>query len=241
MIQANLRERVTPADIDLTAELLAHGSADKRRYYAQLAEDEGIDRLLSEPELMQLLTGCSGLASPSAALFLYVAVRHTLRDCGIDDARMADYLGAMLLDFGQRDRAYKVTPHDDDTRRYLVDLVADLREATGRRAFLLCVHLGNFSLWLSGIFPDYITAQSVRKGAPGFSYYDEMGARGFRLAADHGLARELDLEDVYEQAADRFARIRVALNRMSDRVFFPNVSTPDRIMRQVEEEFRLSA
>jgi hypothetical protein len=68
-----------------------------------------------------------------------------------------------------------------------------------------------------------------------------MGARGFRLAADHGLARELELEDVYEQAADRFARIRVALNRMSDRVFFPNVSTPDRIMRQVEEEFRLSA
>jgi hypothetical protein len=94
---------------------------------------------------------------------------------------------------------------------------------------------------LSGIFPDYITAQNARKGAPGFAYYDEMGARGFRRAADHGLARELDLDDLYASVADRFAPIRLVLNRVSDRVFFPNMSSPDRLLRQVGEEFRLSA
>src|SRR5436190_22218552 len=108
----------------------------------------------------------------------------------------------MLLEFGVRDRANRVSEHDDDTRRYLVDLVADLREARGQRAFLLCAHLGNYSLWLSGIFPDHITAQTHRKGAPGFSYYDEMGARGFRLAADHGMARELEMDEIYAHAAD---------------------------------------
>jgi hypothetical protein len=241
MILANLRERLTPADVQLVVDLLARGSSNKSRYYADLAEHEGVDRILAEPELMSLLASASRLDAPSAPLFVYVTVRHTLREAGINDPRLANYLGALVLEFGQRDRAYRVQPHDDDTRRYLVDILADLREASGRRAFLLCVHLGNFSLWLAGIFPDYITAQSARNGAPGFRYYDEMGARGFRLAADHGLARELELNDLYANVADLFAQIRVALNRMSDRIFFPNVSSPDRLLRQVEEEFRLTA
>ena len=241
MILANVRERLTPADVQLVIDLLARGSASKGRYYADLAEHEGIDRLLSEPELVSLLSNGSRLDAPSAPLFLYVTVRHALRESGIDDPRLANYLGALVLEFGLRDRAYRVTPHEDDTRRYLVDILAGLREAEGRRAFLLCVHLGNFSLWLAGIFPDYITAQSARNGAPGFRYYDEMGARGFRLAADHGLARELELDEIYANVAEMFARIRVALNRLSDRVFFPNLSSSDRLLRQVEEDFRLTS
>jgi hypothetical protein len=241
MIVANLRERLTPDDVQLAVDCLARGSGRERRYYSDLVKQEGADRVLAEPELLSLLMNVSRVAAPSAPLFLYVTVRHALRERGIDDARLADYLGALLLEFGQRDRAFRVTPHDDDTRRYLVDILADLREAQGRRAFLLCVHLGNFSLWLSGIFPDYITAQSNRNGAPGFRYYDELGARGFRMAAENRLAQDLELDGIYGQVADLFAQIRVALNRMSDRVFFPNVSSPDRLMRQVEEEFRLTA
>jgi hypothetical protein len=241
MILANLRERLTPADMLLAADLLARGSGRERRYYSDLAENEGADRILAEPELLALLASATSVAAPSAPLFLYVSLRHTLRDSGMDDARLADYLGALVLEFGMRDRAYRVAPTDDDTRRYLVDIVADLREAQGRRAFQLYVHLGNYSLWLAGIFPDYVTAQSARRGAPGFRYYDEMGATGFRRAADHGMARELELDDLYAHVAELFARIRVALNRMSDRMFFPGVNSPDRLLRQVEEEFNLSA
>jgi hypothetical protein len=241
MILANLRERLTEADLHLVVDLLSRGSVANRQYLADLAEKEGPARLLDDPRLMELLGSHAQLAAPSAPLFLYVTLRNALRECGIDDPRLADYLGALLLDFGYHDRAYRVTAHDDDTRRYLVDIVSDLSGAEGRRAFLLCVHLGNFSLWLSGIFPDYVTAQNTRRGAPGFAYYDELGARGFRRAADHGLARELELDGVYASVADLFGRIRVALNRVSDRVFFPHVSTPDRLMRQVSEEFKLSA
>ncbi|MBI4419497.1 MAG: hypothetical protein HY560_01620 [Gemmatimonadetes bacterium] len=239
MILANLRERLTPADFQLAVDLLAGGSDADRRYYSAVLAEEGPDGLLDRPELLERLRRAAGFAAPSAPLFFYVTVRHTLRDCGIDDARLADYLGALLLEFGQRDRAYRIAPHDDAIRRYLVDIVADLETADGRREFLLYAHLGNFSLWIAGIFPDYITAQNVKKGGPDFRYYDALGSRGYRLAADHGLARRFDLDDIYAQAADRFARIRVALNRLSDRMFFPNFSSPDRLMRQVEQEFRL--
>jgi hypothetical protein len=242
MIRANLRERVTPADIRLAAGLLAgEGKGRDSEYYTAMAEAEGVDRVLSLPELLPLLLATPTLDAPSAPLLLYVTIRNALREFQVDDAELADYLGALLLEFGMRDRANRVEAHDDDRRTHLVDLVADLRMAEGQRAFLLCAHIGNYSLWLAGCFPDYITARNIRRGAPGFPYYDELGARGFRMAADHGLAREMELDQVYAHASELFGRLRVALNRVSDRMFFPGVSSPDRLMRQVREEFRLSA
>ena len=37
-----------------------------------------------------------------------MVVRHALRQADIDDQDLADYLAAMLLDFGRRDRAWRV-------------------------------------------------------------------------------------------------------------------------------------
>jgi hypothetical protein len=41
-----------------------------------------------------------------------------------------------------------------------------------------------------------------------------------------------------EHAAQRFVVLRVALNRVSDTLFFPNRSSPERLMRQVRDEAR---
>ena len=109
----------------------------------------------------------------------------------------------------------------------------------GRRGFLLAAHLGNFSLWMAGVFPDHITAREERRGGPGLRYYEELGMRGFRLAASHRLAEQLDLAGLYSRAAESFSAIRVALNRLSDRLLFPHVNTPGRLLRQVGDEFRL--
>ncbi|NIQ54284.1 MAG: hypothetical protein GWN71_21220, partial [Gammaproteobacteria bacterium] len=72
--------------------------------------------------------------------------------------------------FGEENRAYRIDDTDQTTYFYLVDILSDMDGATGRRAFLLRAHLGNFALWLSGLFPDRIQAR-VRRGAPGLEYY----------------------------------------------------------------------
>ncbi|GIW51794.1 MAG: hypothetical protein KatS3mg081_1149 [Gemmatimonadales bacterium] len=238
MILANLRERLTAADLSFVVELLAQGDEGLRRKYEFMAAERGRDYLLDQPGLFDLMKRASGLVSPSAPLFFYVAVRDALRAIGVDDAELSDYLGALLLEFAVRDRAYRIAPADDATYYYIADIVADLEVVSGKRGFLLRAHLGNFSLWLAGVFPDYVTARMVRRGGPDFSYYDEMGARGFRLAADHVLAREWNLAPIYSRAADSFEALRVALNRLSDDVFFRNFSNPDRLMRQVRDEMR---
>lgn len=238
MILANVRERLTPLDIWFAIDLLARGDRVRRRELERLAHERGRDELLGQPGLFDLLRTTPGLVSPSAPLFLYVAVRDTLRSMGIDDADLSDYLAALLLEFGVRDRAYRIAPADDATYYYVTDIVADLEMAPGKRGFLLRAHLGNFSLWLAGVFPDYIAARTERRGGPDLSYYDEMGAHGFRLASDHALAREWNLNAIYARAAESFEAVRVALNRLSDYVFFRNFSSPDRLMRQVGDEMR---
>jgi hypothetical protein len=43
---------------------------------------------------------------------------------------------------------------------------------------------------------------------------------------------------VYGTIAARFGLLRVALNAISDTLLFPNVHTPERLMRQVQDEMR---
>ena len=43
---------------------------------------------------------------------------------------------------------------------------------------------------------------------------------------------------MFALAAERFAVMRVALNRVSDTLMFPNVNSPERLMRQVRDEVR---
>jgi hypothetical protein len=168
---------------------------------------------------------------PSEPLFYFVVVRQSLRAAGVDDRDLADYLAALLLEFGQRDRAWRVDWHDDQRHRYLVDILVDLDASSGERRFRVMLHLGNYALWLAGLFPDYIAARHLRKGGPTVDYYDAMGRRGFGLASDHALAAQYGLAALLRTASDRFPSVRIALNGVSDRLLFPNAQTPDRILR----------
>lgn len=231
MIRPDTRGSLEPTDLQLVLILLAQGSATARARWAARLEREGPGPLLDAPELAERLLTVRTLIAPSPALFLYVMVRHALRSEGVDDADLADYLAALLLAFGQRDRAWRVDWNDDHRHRYLVDIVADLDATEGDRRFKVMAHLGNYALWIAGVFPDYIAARRVRRGGPDLSYYESLGRRGYALAADHALADRLGLESVFRTAADRFPVVRGALTTLSDRVFFPNIMTADRLER----------
>ena len=194
MIRANTRGRLTSADLQLVILLLSRGSAHRRAYLERRLATEGPDPLLDTPDLLERLLTVRTMLVPSEALFYFVVVRHALRNAGVDDRDLADYLAALLLEFGQRDRAWRVDWNDDQRHRYLVDILVDLDSSTGERRFRVMLHLGNYALWLAGLFPDYIAARHLRKGGPAVTYYDALGRRGFGMASDHALATEYGLD-----------------------------------------------
>jgi hypothetical protein len=238
MILADTRHHLTRDDAQLAARILARDSGDELADLEARLTDEGIDAILDDPRLPGALLRHPRGAHASFTLFAYVMIRQALRQAGESDRGMADYVSALVIHFGLRDRAHRISPADDEVYDALAQLIGDVNDPDARRSFLVRTHLGNYALWLSGIFPDHIERRRWRRGGPDLEYYEEMGRRGFQLAADHRLAEEHGLAMLYATAAERFGILRAALNAVSDSLFFPNVHTPERLMRQVRDEAR---
>src|SRR5206468_2364292 len=123
-------------------------------------------------------------AHASLSLFAYVMVRHALRRLGEGDRALADYLAAIVIHFGVRDRSARVGESDDQVYAVLADLYHDVNDPDARRSLLVRAHLGNYALWLSGIFPDHVEQRRWNRGGPHLGYYEEMGRRSFERVPD---------------------------------------------------------
>ena len=239
MILADVRHRLTRNDAQLAMRLIARGDERELEQCEASLRDQGIDALLDDPRLIAALMSAPQGAHSSFPLFAYVAVRHALHEAGEDNRALADYMAAIVIAFGAQGRAERVGNSDDERYDTLAALVSDANDPDARRSFLVRAHLGNYALWLAVLFPDFIVQRRWRRGGPDLDYYDEMGKRGFQLAADHRLAEQHGLRALYATASLRFETMRAALNNVSDRMLFPNVHTPERLMRQVATGFKL--
>ena len=238
MILADTRHHLTRDDAQLVARLIARDSGRELSQVEQQLADRGIDAVLDDPRLPAALLRSRQGACASLPLFAYVMVRHALTRLGEEDRLLADYLASLLLNFGLRDRAWRVGTSDDQVYTTLAELFADVDDPDGRRSFLVRTHLGNYALWISGFFPDHIEHRRSRRGGPDLDYFEEMGRRGFQLAADHRLAENHGMATLYATAAERFGLLPAALNDVSDTLLFPDRHSAERLMRQVTNEAR---
>ena len=238
MIVANLRRTLDRDDAQLALRLVARGSDTELDALERMLREEGIDAILDDPRLLDALLEAPRGRHASLALFTYVIVRHALRRLGESDRVIADYLASVVVEFAERGRAWRVSAADDEVYTTLARLLEDADGPDPRRTLLVRAHLGNYALWLSGLFPDRVEQLRWRRGGPDLDYYEEMGRRGFRMAADHRLAAEYGLATLFAAAADRFAVLRVALSAVSDTLLFPHRHSPERLMRQVRDESR---
>lgn len=236
MILPNVRASFGRAEAGAVLRLLGGGDGAAQERLADRLRDEGFDTLLDDPRTLNAVLTADHAVTPP--LVFYLLVRHALLEGGIDDRTLSDYIAAILVEFGRADRAHRVHPADPETFHYLVDIIAAMDGPDGRRQFLLRAHLGNYALWLSGIFPDYITARIERRAGPGLGYFEEVGSSGYRMAADSPIASQHGLDRLYRTAADAFPELRVALNRISDRYLFPGRGgSLERLLRQVSDAF----
>lgn len=230
MIKPNVRASFGRREAELLVSLVGPGGEARLR-------EQGLDTLLDDAAVLRGLVRGGRISTAPAPLVFYVMVRHALLQREIHDRQLADYTAAVLLEFAMAGRAHRVDG-EGEPFHYLADILGALQQARGEREFLLRMHLGNFALWLGGIFPDFITHRVQRRGAPPLSYYDELGAAGFRMAAGSSLALRHGLGDVLVNAADRFPDVRGALNSLSDTLFFPySKDAVERLLRQVSDDF----
>jgi len=239
MIQPDTRRRMTRDDAQLAIRLVARASGgdEERELQARLA-NEGINAVLDHPRLPDALMREPMAALASLPLLTYVMVRTVLCRLGEDDRVIGDYMAAVVLAFGRRGRAERCGDGDDEIYDTLAAMLRDAESADARRSYLVRAHLGNYALWLSGLFADHIEHRRWRRGGPHLEYYEEMGRRGFAMAAEHPSAREQGMAELYAMIAERFVTLRLALTAFSDALLFPDVHTPERLMRRARDETR---
>lgn len=235
MILPNVRAGFGTTEIGFLRGLLGDDRQEGRSRVEERIGTEGLDAVLDDPRTLNAIMAGGGVSAAPLGLACYVLVRHALLEHGLTERTLADYVAALMVEFSGLGRS----PEQGERFDYVVDIMTELNQASGARAFRLQAHLGEFSLWLTGLFPDHVVARVHRRGAPGLNYYEEMGATGYRLAAVSRQAGDLGLDGVYRDCADRFSTLRVALNRVSDRYLFPHAApTLDRLLRQVADGFR---
>ncbi len=233
MIMPTIRASFNRQEAQHLVRLLGRNDPETEQAARRRLDEEGIDGILDDPRVLNaLMTDPQAASSPE--ILAYVLVRHALLESAIDDRNMADYIATLLVRFGCGSRAYRISDRSEEEFHYLVDIVARTDGEDGKNAFLLRCHLGNYSLWISGLFPDYLQHRLERKGAPLLSYYERMGATGYSLAADSREAEALGMESLFRGVARQFPGVRRALNRMSDRYLFPeSANVVNRLLREV--------
>jgi len=225
MILPTIRASLSRADAQQLVRLLGRSDPELAEGARLRLEEHGIGSLLDDPRVRNALLTDADVSVPPALIF-YVLVRQALLEGGVDDESTSDYVASMLVSFGQARRAYRISSGDDSEFHYLTDMISELRSADGRRRFLISVHMGNFALWMSGLLPDYLEARTRRKGGPPISYFEELGATGYLGASESTEAGKLGMDTVLRGVALQFTAVREALNRISDRHFWPTAGNP---------------
>src|ERR1700677_4922260 len=155
VIQANCRVQFTASDVDFILNVLGRRPGEAASLVALLADPETRDLILDDDLLFRALLEQGGCLRVSPHLYFYVLVRHVLRNSGLDDRNVADYVAELLAEFSRQERARCVTP-DGQSLNYFFDMMAALENADDHTAFWIRAHIGNHSLFLAGVFPEHI-------------------------------------------------------------------------------------
>jgi hypothetical protein len=219
VIQPNCRIQFTAEDIDFIVSILGRKTTDAACLVQLLADESTRDVILDDDALYKAFLEHRGCLRVSSHFYFYVLVRHQLRLAGIEERAVADYVAEVLCEFSRSERARCVVPGGQASMDYLFEMVAALERADERSRFCIRAHIGNHSLFLTGVFPDRIRFRAENRGFPDLRYYEALGRTNFRVASDHRLADRYALGPIFATLADHVQEARLALNDVSQRLF----------------------
>jgi hypothetical protein len=137
------------------------------------------------------------------------------------DRAVINYLANLLSLFVRTDRVYRPDAGESASYEYFADLMAAAQQADERGSFLLHAHIGNYALYLTGLFPGWIEHRHRYKKRPlDARYYADMGRTGYRDAASSRLAKAFELDDIFLRLALMFDRYREWLNMLAREYLF---------------------
>jgi hypothetical protein len=219
LIQSNCRAQFAAEDIDFILSVLGGKIGTAECLIKLLSDEDTRDLILDDEALLHALIERRGCLNVSSRFYFYILVRNVFRKSDIQDRMVADYVAELLAEFVLSERSRCVVPGQANPLDYFFEMMGALNTADDRTSFYIRVHMGNYSLFLSGVFPERIRFRSEARGFPDLKYYEQIGRTQYRVASDHRLAQRYDLTKVLSTLSERFGTTRLALNDIAERLF----------------------
>lgn len=220
-LSTSCRARFQHGDFEFISLALTGAPLDESSIRSLLGEPDTLGLVLERPQLLRAVLELSEPLRISPELYFFVLVRHNLKEAGIDDVGVADYVAATLAENARGNPLAEREARSPGTSfNYQIDFLEELDGGSSYDRFFLQVQCGNHFLVMTSLFPSFLRRRSRRSGAPGVRYYDGVARNAFLAARDHPLAEEFALVEVYQRLAERFVETRRALNRMAEEYLF---------------------
>ena len=208
------RKHLSETDLTFITNCFTQQSSETEGLLKLLTDPNAVDSILDQSTLLEQVLNTPDNLELSPRLYFYLLTRHSLKASGLDSPELADYISGVLASYLKSG----FRPHVNGNVLYLVDWLQQVDASPIGKRFELYVMAGNHLLFLTGIFPHFIERRTQRHGAPDIGFYESIGQRSFRSAAQHPLSRRMQTEQLYHDVAMNFASVRTALNDLSERL-----------------------
>lgn len=223
MILANCRAKLTADDFDFIVRVMEQRGARRVTIQELLCDESCRDCLLDDDAVCQAIMDSPETLQISPNLLFYVMCRKVLKGTPASARDTADYLASMLNKFLLARRLTAPEELSGQDLRYVCDALVKIADAPPAQAFILRAHLGNYTLFLTGLFHEHIEKR-MRHGGPSLNYYEEVGRGSFAVAAKSSEAHRLGLDQIFATLGECFHEVRIALSDLAGRLLHLNSS-----------------
>ncbi|MCP5002799.1 MAG: hypothetical protein GY941_02445 [Planctomycetes bacterium] len=141
----------------------------------------------------------------------------------LEDTDVSNYIANMLVKFSESSQLFKVREGEKESNQYIVDMITDSLKSDSRRRFSIYCHIGNYTLFLTGMFSEYIKHRfEYRRRLVDRQYYIDFGKTYYALASKHTSAKKGNMSDTFLQLSMGFEVVAHVLHFMNRKYFSPN-------------------
>ncbi|MCR4289567.1 MAG: hypothetical protein NUV86_04825 [Candidatus Scalindua sp.] len=134
----------------------------------------------------------------------------------LEDTQVSNYIANMLAQFIDSSKLFSINDDEKMSHRYIVDMITDSLDSDNLEKFYIYCHIGNYTLFLTGMIPEYIKYRYESKRRPvDKHYYVSFGKTYYGLASEHINARKSSLTGTLSQLSEGFEAVSQVLSFMN--------------------------
>lgn len=160
--------------------------------------------------MLPLVTGETALRNLFAAL-----TEHTFQvEFGVADPGLTDYLTDLLLRFSRADAMHRFRDAEGRRMTQVADMVAEAMHREGQPCRELHRHIGDYTLFWSGIYPEALSRLQSAERKDHLLDYERQGRESYYIASTLEGDDDGENAPVLRRLSSDFPLVRHGLNRV---------------------------